>query len=133
MSRIRKTNTKPEIIVRRFLFSSGFRYRVHVRKLIGNPDIVLSRYKIAIFINGCFWHAHKNCRLNRMPKSNVNYWIPKIEGNVERDKKNRINLRREGWKIIVVWECQLHLKKRKVTLQRLEQRINKIKENHEIY
>src|SRR5689334_2680049 len=87
MSMIRKKNTKPEMLVRKFLFSKGLRYRLHQSRMVGNPDIVLSKNKIAIFVNGCFWHAHKNCRLNKLPKSNTNYWTPKILGNAERDKR----------------------------------------------
>lgn len=88
MSLIRKTDTKPEIQVRKFLFKEGFRYRLYNKKLPGNPDIVLPKYKAIIFVNGCFWHAHEGCRLNRMPKSRIEYWVPKILGNVERDKLN---------------------------------------------
>lgn len=124
MSKIKKTNTKPEMIVRKFLFSRGLRYRIHNKKLIGNPDIVLPKYKIIIFVNGCFWHAHNNCKLNRMPKSNTDYWIPKILRNVERDETNRVELEKLGWNVITVWECELGVKKREDTLIEL---YNKIK------
>ncbi|WP_143883536.1 very short patch repair endonuclease [Chryseobacterium binzhouense] len=124
MSKIKKTNTKPEMIVRKFLFSQGLRYRIHNKKLIGNPDIVLPKYKTIIFVNGCFWHAHNNCKLNRMPKSNTDYWIPKILRNVERDEINRVELEKLGWNVITVWECELGVKKREDTLIEL---YNKIK------
>jgi DNA mismatch endonuclease, patch repair protein len=107
MSRIRKTDSKPEVIVRKFLFSNGFRYRLNVRKLPGCPDIVLPKYKTILFINGCFWHAHNNCKYNKMPKSNYNYWIPKINGNVKRDIVNRKRLQKMGWKILILWECEI--------------------------
>ena len=123
MSKIRKTDTKPELIVRRFLFSLGFRYRIYNKNLPGNPDIVLSKYKILVFINGCFWHAHDNCKLNRMPKSNLHYWMPKILGNKERDIKNRKQLRKLGWKVFTVWECDLSNKKQDKTLNKLYNKI----------
>jgi DNA mismatch endonuclease (patch repair protein) len=119
MSRIRKTNTKPEIIVRRFLFKNGFRFRIHVKSLIGNPDIVLAKHKKVIFVNGCFWHAHESCKYNKMPKTREEYWIPKIMRTVERDKKNKIELERLGWEIITVWECDLENAKQNVTLENL--------------
>ena len=107
MSRIRKKDTKPEIIVRKFLFNNGFRFRIHVQNLIGNPDIVLPKYKTVIFVNGCFWHAHENCKYNRLPKSRQDYWIPKIMRTVERDKLNIQELSKLEWKIITIWECEL--------------------------
>src|ERR1700734_3396284 len=94
MSKIRKTNTKPEIIVRSSLFRMGFRFRIHVKKLLGNPDIVLAKHKAIIFVNGCFWHAHDGCKHNKMPNSRQDYWIPKIMKNVERDRVNKIELER---------------------------------------
>ena len=107
MAKIRKTDTKPELIVRQFLFKCGFRYRLHAKKLPENPDIVLSKYKTAIFVNGCFWHAHEGCKLNRMPKSRQEYWVPKINGNVKRDIVNHKQLDDLGWRVLVVWECEL--------------------------
>lgn len=106
MSRIRKTDTKPEIAVRKHLFKNGFRYRIHYRKLLGNPDIVLPKYKLVIFVNGCFWHAHAGCKYNKLPKSNKDYWIPKIKRNVERDKKNKKELNILGWRVMTIWECE---------------------------
>jgi DNA mismatch endonuclease (patch repair protein) len=106
MSHIRSTNTKPEERVRKYLFSKGFRYRKNVRELPGCPDIVLPKYKTVVFVNGCFWHKH-DCPRFVWPSSNVEYWIPKINRNVQRDQKNYHELQRIGWNIVVVWECQL--------------------------
>lgn len=107
MSRIRSTNTKPEETVRKFIFSKGFRYRKNVRKLPGSPDIVLSKYRTAIFVNGCFWHMHEGCSRFAMPSSNQDYWRKKLVGNKERDKINIRKLISSGWNVIVVWECEL--------------------------
>ncbi|MBQ1735502.1 MAG: DNA mismatch endonuclease Vsr [Lachnospiraceae bacterium] len=106
MSHIHSSNTKPEEKVRKYLFANGFRYRKNVRKLPGTPDIVLPKYKTVVFINGCFWHKH-DCPRFVWPKDNANYWRPKIEGNVSRDKKNHDALQQMGWRVITVWECQL--------------------------
>lgn len=106
MSHIRSTNTKLEEKVRKYLFSKGFRYRKNVRKLPGCPDIVLPKYHTVIFVNGCFWHKH-DCPRFVWPSSNEDYWIPKITRNVERDLKNHQILREQGWRVVVVWECEL--------------------------
>ena len=106
MSRIRSTNSKPEEIVRKYLFSKGFRYRKNVKKLPGCPDIVLPKYKTVIFVNGCFWHKH-DCPRFVWPSSNQDYWRPKILRNVERDNQSRKELETLGWKVITVWECEL--------------------------
>lgn len=106
MSRIRSTNSKPEEIVRKYLFSQGFRYRKNVRTLPGCPDIVLPKYKTVIFVNGCFWHRH-DCPRFVWPSTNQEYWNPKILRNVERDQKNVEELKVLGWKVITVWECEL--------------------------
>ena len=106
MAAIKGANTKPEELVRKYLFSKGFRYRKNVRKLPGSPDVVLPKYKTAIFVNGCFWHRH-DCKWFRWPKSNADFWKNKIESNVERDNRNYNLLKEEGWNVIVVWECQL--------------------------
>lgn len=124
MSHIRSTNSKPEEIVRKYLFSKGFRYRKNVRTLPGSPDIVLPKYHTVIFVNGCFWHKH-DCGRFVWPSSNTEYWIPKINRNVERDKKNYNNLIDMGWKVLIIWECEL---KRNVREDRLERLIKKIKE-----
>lgn len=107
MSRVRSENTKPELIVRSFLHRIGFRFRLHVRELPGNPDIVLPRHKKVIFVHGCFWHRHKGCKKTTTPKSHKAFWENKFEYNVNRDARNRSRLRRLGWKVLIVWECEL--------------------------
>lgn len=126
MSNIKDRNTKPEMIVRRYLHAHGYRYRINVRRLPGTPDIVLRKYKTVIFINGCFWHGHKGCRYFVMPKSNTTFWEKKIERNRQRDAEKRIQLRRLGWNTIIIWECELKPKNRLTTLQALEQTLNRI-------
>ena len=106
MSHIRSTNSKPEEIVRKYLFAEGFRYRKNVKSLPGCPDIVLLKYKTLIFVNGCFWHKH-DCPRFVWPSSNQDYWRPKILRNVERDNQSRKELETLGWKVITVWECEL--------------------------
>jgi DNA mismatch endonuclease (patch repair protein) len=106
MSHIKSSNTKPEEKVRKYLFSRGLRYRKNVRGLPGCPDIVLSKYRTVIFVNGCFWHKH-DCPRFAWPSSNQEYWIPKITRNVERDKRNQQTLKEMGWKVVTVWECEL--------------------------
>lgn len=105
MAGIQGKNTGPEMIVRRTLFSAGYRYRLYRKDLPGTPDIVLPRYRCVIFVNGCFWHGHENCRLFRLPKSNTEFWRAKIEGNIARDRKKYDALAERGWRIIIVWEC----------------------------
>ncbi len=106
MSRIRSTDTKPEILVRKALHNLGFRFRLHVRGLPGRPDIVLPKHKSIIEVDGCFWHGH-NCPDGRMPKTNRGYWIPKLLRNRERDASNRRKLRRLGWSVHRLWECRI--------------------------
>ena len=118
MSHIRSTNSKPEEIVRKYLFSKGFRYRKNVKKLPGCPDIVLSKYKTIIFVNGCFWHKH-DCPRFVWPSSNQEYWFPKIQRNVEKDKLNAAELQKMGWRVITIWECELKKKKRENRLEKL--------------
>ena len=105
MKKIKSKNTKPEKIVRSLLHSNGFRFRLHNKNLPGKPDIVLKKYKTVIFVHGCFWHSHKNCKRSNIPKSNKSYWVQKIQKNKTRDKKNIRELKMGGWKVIVVWEC----------------------------
>ena len=107
MAAIKGKDTKPEMIVRKYLFSRGLRFRVQVRKLSGNPDIVLPKYKTVIFVNGCFWHGHEGCRYFRLPKSNVEFWEEKIERNVARDVRNEAELKALGWRVVRVWECEI--------------------------
>ena len=122
MSHIRSTNSKPEEIVRKYLFSQGFRYRKNVRKLPGCPDIVLPKYKTVIFVNGCFWHKH-DCPRFVWPSSNLEYWEPKILRNVERDKQNKALLEELGWKVLIVWECELKKANRDQVLNQMVKNI----------
>lgn len=123
MSHIRSTNSKPEEIVRKYLFSKGFRYRKNDKSLPGCPDIVLPRYHTLIFVNGCFWHKH-NCGRFVWPASNTEYWTQKINRNLERDKENYKKLTEAGWKVLVVWECELKKDVREARLMRLIKEIN---------
>jgi DNA mismatch endonuclease (patch repair protein) len=107
MAKIRGDETQPEIVVRKFLFSQGFRFRKNVKTLPGKPDIVLPKYKAVIFIHGCFWHKHKNCKKAQLPETRKEFWEKKISGNVERDKKNIRQLKKAGWQVIVLWQCRL--------------------------
>lgn len=107
MSQIKGKNTKPEEIVRKYLFSRGFRYRINVAKLPGKPDIVLPKYKTVIFVNGCFWHMHQECRYFVWPNHNAEFWKEKITSNAERDRRKRQELEELGWRVLIVWECQL--------------------------
>jgi len=107
MSRIRGKDTKPEILVRKFLHKSGFRFRLNDRKLPGKPDIVLSKYNSVIFINGCFWHGHEDCKYFVIPKTRTQWWIDKIQQTKNRDFNNYSDLKENGWKVIVLWECEL--------------------------
>ena len=127
MSHIRSTNSNPEEIVRKYLFSQGFRYRKNVKKLPGCPDIVLPKYRTAIFVNGCFWHKH-NCPRFVWPSSNQEYWRPKILRNVERDQRNTEALKSLGWNVIAVWECEL---KKAVRDKQLRLLVEKIQQNIE--
>lgn len=107
MRRIRSQNTKPEMQVRRFVHSAGYRFRLHDSRLPGKPDLVFPRLRKVVLIHGCFWHLHKGCREGRIPSSRQEYWEPKLLQNVARDKRNASELRRLGWMVLVVWECQL--------------------------
>jgi DNA mismatch endonuclease, patch repair protein len=121
MSRIRSKDTKPEMIVRQFLFRKGFRYRLHDKNLPGSPDIVMKRLKTVIFIHGCFWHAHEGCRYAVTPKSNQAYWLPKIKKNKEKDDIAFQQLEKMSWKVIVIWECTLKTAERSRTLEKLSE------------
>ena len=125
MSRIRSNNTKPEMLVRRFLYANGFRYRVNVKTLPGTPDIVLKKFHLVIFIHGCFWHSHE-CQNGRMPKTNVAFWQQKLTRNKERDAEVREKLRCMGWKTLIVWECQLKPAVRQQTLQEIAYILNSV-------
>lgn len=119
MSRIKGKDTKPELLVRKFLFAQGFRYRLHDKKLPGKPDIVLPKYKTVIFIHGCFWHGHKGCRYFVIPKTRTEWWLSKINANQVKDSVNTDKLKHENWKVIVLWECELKPDKRQETLTSL--------------
>lgn len=123
MSRIPSKNTKPEEMVRHYLFSKGFRYRKNVSNLPGKPDIVLSKFKTVVFVNGCFWHAHENCPWFVLPKSNIDFWQKKFSYNKERDLRNYHLLQQMGWKVIVIWECELRHGDANITLENLSQKI----------
>lgn len=124
MSRIRSHNTKPENIVRKFLFSRGFRYRLHDKKLSGKPDIVLPKHKTVIFVQGCFWHGHRDCKYSVIPKTRTEWWTDKIDRNIANDSKNQENLKKAGWRVINVWECDLKPAKRDETLLKLLSTLN---------
>lgn len=126
MSCIRGKNTKPEEIVRKCLFSMGFRYRKNDARLPGKPDIVLPKYKTVIFVNGCFWHRHDGCKYFVWPKSNEEFWKDKILSNVERDKRTSQALKAQGWNVIVVWECEL---KKGVAIQTLQKLADEVRAN----
>ncbi|MEK6237046.1 MAG: DNA mismatch endonuclease Vsr [Planctomycetales bacterium] len=119
MGRIRSKDTKPEMAVRRLTHALGYRYRLHNRKLPGNPDLAFAGRRKVIFVHGCYWHRHgaKSCALARLPKSRLDFWLPKLEGNRKRDARNRRKLTKLGWKSLVIWECQLR------DLDRVERRI----------
>jgi DNA mismatch endonuclease (patch repair protein) len=107
MARVRSKNSRPELAVRKLVFGLGYRYRLHMRELPGCPDLVFRPRRKVIFVHGCFWHRHPNCALARMPKSRLEFWRPKLEGNRERDDRNKKALAREGWKVLTIWECEL--------------------------
>jgi DNA mismatch endonuclease, patch repair protein len=123
MSRIKSKNTKPEIIVRKYLFNKGFRFRLHLVNLPGKPDVVLPKYKTIVFIHGCFWHGHENCKYFVIPKTRTDWWIEKIERNKKIDDANFQKLKLLGWKVLTIFECELKNEKRQYTLDEL---INKI-------
>ncbi len=122
MSHIRSKDTKPEEIVRKYLFARGFRYRKNDTRYPGKPDLVLPKYHTVIFINGCFWHQH-GCSRSTLPKTNQDYWIPKIQRNVERDRQNIKALEDAGWQVIVIWECELKKKTLEETMNSVEAKL----------
>lgn len=122
MAHVKGYDTKPEILVRSFIFRMGFRFRLHRRDLPGTPDIVLPRHSKVIFVHGCFWHGHKNCPRSKRPATNENFWNNKLDSNIKRDKLNRRELRRLGWKTLVVWECET--KSPEKLLRKLERFLN---------
>lgn len=123
MSQIRSKDTKPEILVRSFLFSKGLRFRKNDKRYPGSPDIVLPKYKTIVFVHGCFWHLHEGCKYAVMPKSNVDFWQKKLYRNRERDEINKNKLENMGWKVLIVWECQLKKQNIQQTLNTLYNQI----------
>ena len=124
MSSIRSKATKPELKVRQWLWRHGYRYRLNVKSVPGKPDIVLRKYRTAIFVNGCFWHGHSDCPNYKVPKSNTSFWIKKIERNKERDNNNYDVLTKAGWTVVVIWECQLKKDVFEGTMHSLEHTLN---------
>ena len=116
MQQIKAKNTKPEMLVRKFLHANGFRYSLHKKTLPGKPDIVLPKYKTVIFIHGCFWHGHTNCKYFSVPKTRTEWWRDKINTNKANDEKAAKALKKEGWKVIVIWDCKLKGQKKEQTL-----------------
>lgn len=126
MSRIKCKNTKPEMLVRKFLFANGYRYRLNVVSLPGSPDIVLPKYKTVIFINGCFWHGHKGCKYFVLPKTRTEWWLQKIKATQLRDKQAEIKLQVMGWQVITIWGCEL---KPQMILGTLSKLVEKLRTN----
>lgn len=126
MAAVKSKDTKPEMVVRKYLWSRGFRYRVNNPRLPGHPDIVLRKYHTCIFVNVCFWHGHEGCKYYRVPKTNTEFWERKISRNRERDREEQKQLARMGWHCITVWECELKGERREKTLESLEYTLNHI-------
>lgn len=126
MAAVSREDTKPEVIVRKYLFDSGFRYLKNDRRYPGTPDIVLPKYDTVIFVHGCFWHNH-NCRAGRLPESNREYWKNKMKKNKERDSRKRDKLKKEGWNVLTVWECEIKNKSNR--LERLDELESQIRKN----
>src|SRR6187402_315983 len=124
MSQIKGKNTKPEMLVRKFLHKNGFRYRLHVKDLPGKPDIVLPKYKTVIFVHGCFWHGHEGCKYYVIPKTRTDWWLKKIDGNSNKDKMHSSDLHKKGWRTIEVWECDLKPSKLLNTLYNIINQLN---------
>ena len=126
MSRIRSGNTKPEELVRKYLFSRGLRYRKNDKRYPGKPDLVFPKYHTAVFVNGCFWHSHEGCPGFVMPKSRLDYWQPKLKRNQERDTEHIKDLDQQGWRVITVWECELKNSLRDERLSKLFSQITQL-------
>jgi DNA mismatch endonuclease (patch repair protein) len=119
MSRIKGTDTKPEMLVRKYLHANGLRYRLHNKNLPGKPDLTLSKYNTVVFVNGCFWHGHKGCKYFVLPKTRTEWWQDKIEETIKRDIKAMKDLKELGWNSIIIWECELKPEKRNTTLENI--------------
>ena len=122
MSRIRGKNTKPELVVRSLLHRMGYRFRLHGKKLAGRPDIVLPKYRTVVFVHGCFWHRHRGCKNCTTPTNNRSFWVAKLEGNAARDRLNRRALVRLGWRVVLIWECEVG---KPESLGRVQKRLQK--------
>jgi len=125
MSRIRGKNTKPEMLLRKKLHGMGFRYRLHGRLLPGKPDVVLPKFRAVVFVHGCFWHHHQDCKVANDPKSNSDFWQKKFEANVSRDRLNETRLENLGWRVFIVWECELVPNRISATLESLANQLRK--------
>lgn len=126
MSRIKAKDTKPEMLVRKYLFSKGFRYRLHDKKLAGKPDLVFPKLRTVIFVHGCYWHGHDACQYFVIPKTRTDWWLNKIGKNKIRDTDNVQKLKREGWKVIIVFECELKPTVREKTLNKLQKKLSAV-------
>ena len=124
MARIHAKDTKPELLVRHWLWNHGYRYRLNVKSVPGSPDIVMRKYRTAIFVNGCFWHGHEGCDKYSVPKTNTDFWMAKVTRNRERDQRNYKDLYDAGWHVIVIWECQLKKEIIKQTMYTVEHVLN---------
>ena len=113
MKSIKSKNTKPELILRKFLFAQGLRYKINYKKLPGKPDIVFVSSEVSIFVHGCFWHQHKDCEITNIPASNSSFWASKFDANLERDKKNLMEIKKMGWDVLTIWECEILDKNRR--------------------
>ncbi|MCS6824899.1 MAG: DNA mismatch endonuclease Vsr [Cytophagaceae bacterium] len=131
MSQIKGKDTKPEILVRKYIFSKGFRYRLHDKRLPGKPDIVLPKLKVVLFIHGCFWHGHHNCKYFVLPKTRTEWWLKKIERNKQLDSENLLKLKSAGWKVFTIFECKLKPGSRAKTLEKLVKRLKTLSEQKE--
>lgn len=119
MAKIRSKDTKPEKLLRSLLYANGLRFRLHVKQLPGKPDIVLAKYKTVIFVHGCFWHYHSDCREGRIPNTNTKFWTEKLSKNIQRDEMHQLKLKEAGWQVIIVWECEIERKFDAVSLDEL--------------
>lgn len=126
MSRIKSKDTKPEMFVRKFLHSNGLRYKLHDKKLPGTPDLVFPKLKTVLFIHGCFWHGHRNCKYFVAPKTRTTWWLNKIESNAKRDRKNFLQIRKAGWKVITIFECKLKSTNKQKTLTKILKQLKTI-------
>ena len=126
MSQIKSKDTKPELLVRKFLFANGYRYKLHDKELPGKPDIVLPKLRTAVLVHGCFWHGHENCKYFVLPKTRTEWWLQKIDRNKQLDRENFLKLKKEGWKVFTIFECELKSIKREKTLSKIINRLNKI-------